>query len=190
MKLGRAAAICAGAALLAVVLPMTLLGGLEPQAQTLARDGVVEASVQPTQDTLRLFPDVAKADVVTLNVTSPERSFEFERVDGEVSVNGNEADEAAFGLLLKKVIALPVSGRDAFDADTAPDLVVTLCTAAEQYTAAFYGDGQTGERVQILCGTQSGTVYRETDGWRVATILMACDGTRIFDEAGMEAPVN
>ncbi len=190
MRLGGKIALCVGAALLAVGLPMALMNAPEPRTRTLAKVGGVGASASSKTDTIGLFPDVKRADVVTLAVATPERSFDFERVDGEVSVNGHEADEYAFSLLVKKVVALPVSVRAAFEPTGVPDLVLTLHTADGEYTASFYGDGQDGERSLILCGTAEEPIFRETDGWRVATLLMACDGTRIFDEAGFETPAD
>lgn len=186
MRMGSMLAVSIGAAVLALGLPLAMM--IRPQAQTLSiePEGVVEASVSESADTLRLFPDVDKANVEALFVVSAERSFTFERDSGEVSVNGNEADGYAFDTLLKKLITLPVSSRESFDTAQEPILSVTMITQAGEYTAAFYSDGQNGERALIACGTQDEPLYRETDGWRVGTLLMACDGTRIFDEDGNE----
>ena len=78
--------------------------------------------------------------------------------------------------------------RDPFEPEGEPLLTVAISTDTQQYNARFYEDGETGRNTNIISMQQSSTQYLTTEAWRVGTLLLTCEGTRIFDESGKEAP--
>ncbi len=69
-------------------------------------------------------------------------------------------------------------------------LTLTVCTGAKQHIARFYEDDGTGEVARIVTGSEDAPEYGQTDGWRVGTLMMTCEGTRIQDERGNERPAS
>lgn len=150
-------------------------------AQALAPDGPV-----------LLFPDLDMNAITAISVRSPERSFQFYADgSGEVSVNGRQADAEIYLTLVSQISELPIAPTDAFIPDSVQwQLTLTVCAGGEQHTARFYeGDG-TGEVARIVAGSEDAPEYGQTGGWRVGTLMMTCEGTRIQDERGNERPAS
>lgn len=158
-----------------------------PPAPDTARAVMPSASAAPA---FTLFPDLDHVRVTSLSVIAPGRSFQFDLgQQGTVSVNGHQADREAFSTLVNQIAALPVEQHAAFVPD-AQDLLLTLVVSsgAKQQTARFYEDGVHGEKARIVLGTDAAPEYRQTNGWRVGTLMMTCEGTRILDAHGNETP--
>ena len=75
--------------------------------------------------------------------------------------------------------------------DTKVQLLLTLVVLADgiQHTARFYDDGKQGEKALIVAGEADTPQYHRTGGWRVGTLVMTCEGTRIQDAHGNETPL-
>ena len=69
-------------------------------------------------------------------------------------------------------------------------LTLTVCTGGKQHIARFYEDDGTGEVARIVAGSADAPEYGKTGGWRVGTLMMTCEGTRIQDERGNERPAS
>ena len=156
-----------------------IAGAQRKAAQAVAVDGPV-----------LLFPGLDMDAITAISVHSPERSFQFcADGDGGVSVNGQLADREIYMTLVSQIIELPVDVSDAFSTSGAKLLLtLTVCEGSEQHTARFYeGDG-TGEITRVVSGSPDAPEYGQTGGWRVGTLMMTCEGTRIQDERGNERP--
>ena len=137
-----------------------------------------------------LFPGLDTDAITAISVHSPERSFQFcADGDGGVSVNGQQADREIYMTLVSQIIELPVDVSAAFSTSGAKLLLtLTVCEGSEQHTARFYEDDGTGEIARIVAGPADAPEYGQTGGWRVGTLMMTCEGTRIQDERGNERP--
>ncbi|MGN1249365.1 MAG: hypothetical protein ACI4XW_04730 [Candidatus Spyradocola sp.] len=130
--------------------------------------------------------------ITAISVHSPERSFQFYADGrGEVSVNGQQADAEIYLTLVSQISELPVAHTDAFVPDSMQWLLtLTVCAGSEQHTARFYEGEGTGEVARIVAGSEDAPEYGQTGGWRVGTLMMTCEGTRIQDERGNERPAS
>lgn len=170
-------------------------------ARTAPEQAAVQQSAEAAQNTAQalaqdgpdlLFPDLDMDAITAISVRSPERSFQFcADGSGGVSVNGHQADTEIYLTLISQISELPVARIDAFAPDSVQwQLTLTVCAGGEQHTARFYeGDG-TGEVARIVSGSEDAPEYGQTGGWRVGTLMMTCEGTRIQDERGNERPVS
>ena len=68
-------------------------------------------------------------------------------------------------------------------------LTLVLTAADHDNTVRFY-EGSSQETARVLAGTPEEPVYGVTKSWRIGTLLLVCDGTRIQDESGNETPAN
>ena len=137
-----------------------------------------------------LFPGLSNAHITALCVSTPERSFQFHTdKSGLVSVNGQQADSEIFSTLLDQIAELPVERRSPFSPQP-QDLMLTLVISSDekQQTARFYEDAASNETAHIVLGTGESSEYRQTSIWRVGTLMMTCEGTRILDIYGNETP--
>ena len=143
-------------------------------------------------DPALLFPDLDMNAITAISVHSPERSFQF-YADGRggVSVNGQQADAEIYLTLVSQISELPVAHTDAFVPDSVQWLLtLTVCADGEQHTARFYEGEGTSEVARIVAGSEDAPEYGQTGGWRVGTLMMTCEGTRIQDERGNEQPTD
>lgn len=139
-------------------------------------------------DTLALFPDIDQSSVTSVTISAEDTSYEFLRDEpDEVSVNGQKADSEAFDTLLCQIVTLPVSVTKTFSISERPLLTVTIVCGETTHSAGFYR-GSSEDTTWILCGTQEAPLYRKASAWRVGTMLLTCEGTRIQDESGNETP--
>lgn len=173
----------------------------DPGVRTVPEQAAVQQSAEDAQKAAQalaqdgpalLFPDLDMDAITAISVRSPERSFQFcTDGSGGVSVNGHQADAEIYLTLVSQISELPVARIDAFIPDSVQwQLTLTICAGGEQHTARFYeGDG-TGEVARIVSGAEDAPEYSQTGGWRVGTLMMTCEGTRIQDERGNERPVS
>ena len=106
----------------------------------------------------------------------------------EAGASDFAADEDVFDTLIEQLMAFDFVQRDPFAPEGEPLLTVAISTDTQQYNARFYEDGETGRNTNIISMQQSSTQYLTTEAWRVGTLLLTCEGTRIFDESGKETP--
>lgn len=150
------------------------------------------AQAESQDEQLLLFPSLKAAAITEISVGTPDRSFLFD-VDssGAVSVNGQQADFEIYMTLVEQISEMPIAVTGAFAADSTQLLLeLTVCADEEEHTACFYEDGGTGETARVVSGTADAPEYGQTSGWRVGTLMMACEGTRIQDERGNEHPAS
>lgn len=174
-------AFAAVALCLASLLPHSMMHSAVPSPDVITTSA---ASPYPAPSPASiLFPHLN--NITALSVSTPERSFHF-HLDhqGAVRVNGSRADHEIFSTLLDQIRELPVEQHTAF-APSAQDLLLTLVvsTDARQHTARFYSSSDGGKTRIVLDGGNT-PEYRQTNIWRVGTLMMACEGTRILDDHG------
>lgn len=179
-----------GAAIIVLLVWLCILFSVKtaqpaPHARSAAETQADQVSSVPE---LTLFPELNAAHITSLFISTPQRSFRFQlSPHGAVSVNGQQADGDIFSVLLDQISDLPVQQNVAF-APQAQDLLLTLVisTDTHQRTARFYEDGGRGETARIVLDTDHAPEYLKTNAWRVGTLMMACEGTRILDAHGNE----
>lgn len=164
----------------------------EKQEEIEIQEETQEEMQEEEQDagSVPLFPDLNASAITSISVTAGNRSFLFVAEDSRnVSVNGREADCDIYRTLVGQIASLPVYAQEAFATQDAR-LLLTLTVSAgdRQHTASFYEDDGTGETARIVAGTESAPQYAQTAGWRVGTLMMTCEGTRVEDEEGNEQP--
>ena len=139
-----------------------------------------------------LFPGLNAEAITAISIDTPESSFRFYADgNGGVSVNGRQADAEIYGTLVDQISGLPVDVSAAFSAgSTKLLLTLTVCADGEQHTARFYEGEGTSEVARIVAGSEDAPEYGQTGGWRVGTLMMTCEGTRIQDERGNERPAS
>lgn len=186
--------LCAAGAVLlvsyAILLCMPLSGGEDAQA-TPPPVSAPPTSVAQEQEAHSLFSSLAREDVAELRVQTPEQRYIFRCPDAlRVSVNGQKADLGVFETLLEQVLSLPVVTISAFTPSTQACVTLELTADGTRYTASFYrGAREDDPYVSVVSSRPGADVrYHRTDSWRLGTMLLACEGTRILDEKGDETP--
>lgn len=182
----RLIAIAAGA--LAACALLLLLSAPRPSAQ-IATPAPTAAPAQPDaqESTAPLFPGVDPMGALSMSIRAGDRAFEFKRTDALVSVNGHRADGEMLKTLIEQITQMPIAPREAFSPAGAPLMTITLASGGAEHTASFYRSHQE-EDADVLYTHKSAHYYGVTDAWRVGTLLLACDGTRILDAGGNESP--
>ena len=161
-----------------VVLPQSVRPAVQPPAQTDAQQKTGAAHAPAgSVDLPVLFPDLDVGAIPAVSVHTPERSFDFRSSADAITVNGGAADHEIYHTLLAQIAELPVSSLPALPADANRLLTLVVTTDEERHFAQFYGSA--GAEAFILCGTQHAPQYRQTDAWRIGTLMMTCEGTRI-----------
>lgn len=161
-------------------------------ADAQAQEEVASPSPQEESPTGQpLFAGLDSDDIQSVSIQTKRRVFQFQcSTDDSVSVNAYVADEDVFDTLLEQLMALSFDPCDPFEPEGDPLLTVEISADAQQYSAWFYEDGGTGKNTNIICTQQGSTQYLTTEAWRVGTLLLTCEGTRIFDESGRETPAD
>ena len=138
-----------------------------------------------------LFPGLDQSRISMLSVAAPDRSFEFRcETPDNISVNGNQADEEIFNTLVAQIQELPVNALHPFTPEDAPALVLRISTHdGAQHVAHFYND-DAASLVQVFSGSSGVPVCHSIDPWRIGTLMMTCEGTRIQDASGNEIPAD
>ncbi|MGN0777094.1 MAG: hypothetical protein ACI4MM_10510 [Candidatus Ventricola sp.] len=190
--LKAAGAFCAmGVMIFALFFRMA--GGLRAETAPDIRQSA--ESAQETADSQvdqPLFPSLSAEGITAIFVGTPDRSFRFDvDVSGEVSVNGQQADGEIYMTLVDQIAELPVVLTGAFVPDSTQLLLtLTICQNDVEHTACFYEDGGSGETARVVTGSADAPEYGQTNGWRIGTLMMTCEGTRIQDERGNEHPAS
>ena len=170
-------------------------------ARTAPEQAAVQQSAEAAQNTeqvlaqdgpVLLFPNLDMEAITAISVRSPECSFQFfADGSGEVSVNGRQADAEIYLTLVSQISELPVARTEAFIPDSVQWLLtLTVCAGGKQHIARFYEDDSAGKVARIVTGSEDAPEYGQTGGWRVGTLMMTCEGTRIQDERGNERPAS
>ena len=185
MRLSRCAALvfCATIALAGIAL---LPRVLHPAAVVSPACTAAPPEEPGAQETL--FPALDPSSIVSVRVSTPERTFDFRTDEAGVSVNGQIADAEAFSTLIAQIAALPVLERDSFLAEGAPLLTLTVQSKSGRMAASFYRDESSESYARVVCASDGAQQYRRTKTWQVGKLLLTCDGTRIQDETGRETP--
>ena len=97
--------------------------------------------------------------------------------------NNNEI----FSTLMEQILTLPVMACDPFSPEGDAVLTLILTANGADWTASFY-QTESQEMARVISCVQEKTLYGQVKSWRIGTLLMACDGTRIQDESGNETP--
>lgn len=149
------------------------------------------ASIADEADAYALFADLADGSVTRLSVVTAESQYIFKcSEDARISVNGQKADRDVFLTLLDQILTMPVVTIPPFVPADEAAVTLTLVTGSAQYTAAFYRDGdEESPYMSIISGGADAPCYQRTDRWRLGTMLLACEGTRIQDAQGAETPM-
>lgn len=134
-----------------------------------------------------LFPGMNQTSVLELQIASGDRRFDFRRSGSSVSVNGHIADSEIFDTLLEQVAQMPVIPRSAFSAQGVPVMTISISIGSAHHSIRFYPAQEKGQ-ADVLCTLPGCEQYGVTDAWRLGTLLLTCDGTRILDEHGSESP--
>lgn len=146
-----------------------------------------KTSGRRSEGTGRLFAGVTEESITALHVSSWDRSFDFLCGGGSVSVNGQMADDEAFSTLMEQILTLPVVACDPFTPKEDAVLTLVLTADGDDRTVSFYST-ENQEMAQVISCAQEETLYGLVKSWRIGTLLMTCDGTRIQDESGNETP--
>ncbi len=136
-----------------------------------------------------LFPELSDTDITGIRIrANDDCEFDFS-VRGELSVNGQKADEEVFSTLVDQLTADSFTLCDDFEPQNDALLTVTVYTDTQDFSASFYQDQGDGKYAYVVAGADNER-FLKTDAWRVGTLLLTCEGTRIFDASGQETPVD
>lgn len=149
------------------------------------------STVADEADSYALFAQLPGGGVTRLSIVTPQSQYTFRCADEtRVSVNGQKADRDVFLTLLDQILTMPVVTIAPFVPVDDASVTLTLVAEGAQYTAAFYRDAdEESPYISIISGGADAPCYQRTDRWRLGTILLACEGTRIQDEQGAETPM-
>jgi len=155
--------------------------------------GVVSDISSPqTSSAAPLLPELSPEGVTALSVITEDASYAFSYTEkSHVGLNGRRADPDVFVTLLKQIIELPVTLSTPFVPTDAPLATVELTAGEAQIRLWFYPSEASEAHTRLICafGPNASRVYHITDAWRLGTMLMTCEGTRILDERGHEMPL-
>lgn len=157
------------------------------EQETTADEAQKKKPARTSEGSVRLFSGVTGDEVTALHVRSVDRSFDFLCGEGSVSVNGQMADDGIFSTLIEQILTLPVMACDSFSPEGDAILTLILTVDGCDRTASFY-ETDSREMARVISCAQEETLYGQVKSWRIGTLLMACDGTRIQDESGNETP--
>ena len=146
-----------------------------------------EATSGEVPDERPLFPELTDSDISEIHIRAGDDcAFDFS-LRGELSVNGQKADSAVFSTLVDQLLSPSFMPVDAFEPADEPVVTMTVCTERRDFIARFYTDQDVGKSAYVITGAESSRCLK-TDAWRVGTLLLTCEGTRIFDASGQETP--
>ena len=148
-----------------------------------------EATSGEVPDERLLFPELTDSDISEIHIRAGDDcAFDFS-LRGELSVNGQKADGEVFSTLLDQLTADCFIPCEDFEPRGEPLLTVTVSTDTQDFSARFYQDSEDGKYAYVVAGADKARCLK-TDAWRVGTLLLTCEGTRIFDASGQETPVD
>ena len=173
------------------LLGFMLLPAANESAQTVS---VAVGSNSPAADDASaagqlLFPELSDTDITGIRIhANDDCEFDFS-VRGELSVNGQKADEEVFSTLVDQLTADSFTLCDDFEPQNDALLTVTVYTDTQDFSASFYQEQGDDKYAYVVAGADNER-FLKTDAWRVGTLLLTCEGTRIFDASGQETPVD
>ena len=146
-----------------------------------AFDRLIERQIQGGTDAIVVCGTTGEAATLSYD----ERMALIERcvrtVDRRVPViAGSGTNSTASSIALSK--AAQSAGVDAL-------LTVTVYTDTQDFSASFYQEQGDDKYAYVVAGADNER-FLKTDAWRVGTLLLTCEGTRIFDASGQETPVD
>lgn len=160
-----------------------------PEARPSATRG--PSTIADEADAYALFAQLAAGSVTRLSVVTPQSQYTFRCADdARISVNGQKADRDVFLTLLDQILTMPVVTIAPFSPTGDASVTLTLVSEGMQYTASFYREAdEESPYMRIISGGADAPCYQRTDRWRLGTMLLACEGTRIQDAQGAETPM-
>lgn len=172
------------------LLGVMLLPAANESAQPVAPSAPPEsAAAGGGAENETLFPKLTNTDIVGIRIHAKDDcDFDFS-VRGELSVNGQKADGEVFSTLVDQLTAESYTPCDAFTPQGDAMLTVTIYTDTQDFSARFYQDQSDGKYAYVVAGEKDQRCLK-TDAWRVGTLLLTCEGTRIFDASGQETPID
>ena len=173
------------------LLGVMLLPGAKEQSPSVSQT-VSSSDSQETgseQDAQALFPELSNDEITGIQIIAADDcEFIFSvSKDNGLSVNGQKADSAVFSTLVDQILSLSFIPMDAFEPRVDPMMTMTVRTDRQDFIARFYQDGGSGKYAYVITGEKKNRCLK-TDAWRVGTLLLTCEGTRIFDASGQETP--
>lgn len=174
------------------LLGVMLLPGAKEQTRVVSQSASQNdtQTLDNTQDAQALFPELSDEAITGIRIAAAddcEFTFNISQKSG-LSVNGQKADREVFSTLVDQLLSLSFMPIGSFEPKDDPMMILTVYTDEQDFTAQFYQDDDIGKYAYVITGEQSDR-YLKTDAWRVGTLLLTCEGTRIFDESGQETPV-
>lgn len=177
----------AAACLLGFMLLPTANHEAQPISPSDTQQENTQAEAAPNEQAL--FPELSAEDILSIHIRARnDCEFDFV-VRGELSVNGQKADGEVFSTLVDQLTAQSYFPCDSFAPQNESILTVTISTDMQDFFASFYENGKNGKYAYVATGDQQ-DCWLKTDAWRVGTLLLTCEGTRIFDASGQETPVD
>lgn len=159
---------------------------VRPAPQNAARS--MPAGGRKNDQTL-LFPGLDRNAITAITLASPDTRFEFLcSAPNGVSVNGSQADSEIFLTLIEQIAEMTASPAEAVPEGSELLLSLTIFSGASEHQAAFYSGGKDGSRAFVRTGAPDAPKYHQTAGWRIGTLMLTCEGTRIQDAQGRELP--
>ena len=174
----------------ACLLGFMLLPTANKAAQPVTPPGTQESTgAEAAEDEQALFPELAAEEITGIRIHAKDDcTFDFS-VRGELSVNGQKADGEVFSTLVDQLTAQSYTPCDDFTPQSDVMLTVTVYTDTQDFSASFYQDHENGKYAYVIAGAENERRLK-TDAWRVGTLLLTCEGTRILDASGQETPVD
>ena len=174
----------------ACLLGFMLLPAANEEAQSVTPPDAQESTnAEAAEDEQALFPELAAEDITGVRIHAKDDcTFDFS-VRGELSVNGQKADGEVFSTLVDQLTAKSYLPCADFTPQSDVMLTVTVYTDTQDFFASFYQDNDNGRYAYVIAGAKQDRCLK-TDAWRVGTLLLTCEGTRIFDASGQETPVD
>lgn len=159
------------------------------QLTTVASSDMTAESLlpSPAEQAEPLFASLDVEELVALSITTAECSYEFRCASEKISLNGQKADHDVFATLLDQILLLPVIPTDPFPMDGTLMATLVLTIGDQTHTVTFYRSSEEAY-AGVVSGPPNAPCYHKTDAWRVGTMLLTCEGTRIQDASGQETP--
>ena len=162
------------------LLGFMLLPAANESAQTVS---VAVGSNSPAADDASaagqlLFPELSDTDITGIRIhANDDCEFDFS-VRGELSVNGQKADEEVFSTLVDQLTADSFTLCDDFEPQNDALLTVTVYTDTQDFSASFYQEQRDDKYAYVVAGADNER-FLKTDAWRVGTLLLTCEGTHL-----------
>ena len=121
---------------------------------------------------------VSYETISSLSITFRGRGFSFDCRNG---LTDEDADSEVFTTLLTQIFNMKGNRREAFLPVTDPIMTVEIQDIKGSYLMKCYENENQDDMADVICISAKNRFYYTTEAWRVGTILLACEGTRILD---------